>query len=115
MNFLKDSQNTDGGFFYSDLWGSTDSDTNSTAYAVQAILAAGEDPTSGRWVISSTNPISYMLSMQLPDGSFEWMPGYGSNLFATQQVIPALMHKFNPSKVADLPTCPVLFFPLMDR
>jgi len=115
MNFLKDSQNTDGGFFYSDLWGSTESDTNSTAYAVQAILAAGEDPTSGRWVISSTNPISYLLSMQLPDGSFEWMPGYGSNLFATQQAIPALMHKFNPSKVADLPTCPVLLFPLIYR
>jgi len=115
MNFLKDSQNTDGGFFYSDLWGSTDSDTNSTAYAVQAILAAGEDPTSSRWVISSTNPISYLLSMQLPDGSFEWKPGEGSSLLSTQQAIPALMHKFNPSKVADLPTCPVLFLPLMYR
>ena len=115
MNFLKDSQNTDGGFFYSDLWGNTDSDTNSTAYAVQAILAAGEDPTSGRWVISSTNPISYLLSMQLPDGSFEWMPGYGSNLYATQQAIPALMYKYNPTRVATLPTCPVLFFPLIYR
>jgi hypothetical protein len=115
MNFLKNSQNTDGGFYYSDLWGSTESDTNSTAYAVQAILAAGEDPTSGRWVISSTNPISYLLSMQLPDGSFEWKPGESSSLLATQQAIPALMHKFNPSKVADLPTCPVLFFPLTYR
>jgi len=114
MNFLKISQNTDGGFYYSYLWG-TESDTNSTAYAVQAILAAGENPTSGGWVISSTNPISYLLSMQLSDGSFEWMPGYGSNLIATQQAIPALMHKFNPIKVADLPTCPVLFLPLLYR
>jgi len=115
MNFLKGSQNTDGGFYYSDVWGSTESETNSTAYAVQAILAAGEDPTSGRWVISSTNPISYLLNAQLPDGSFEWMPGYGSNLLATQQAIPTLLQKFNPSKMANLPNCPVLFLPLMYR
>jgi hypothetical protein len=115
MNFLENSQNTDGGFYYSDVWGSTESDTNSTAYAVQAILAAGEDPTSDRWVISKTNPISYLLNMQQPDGSFEYMPGFGSNLFATQQAIPALMHKYNPMRVANLPACPVLFFPLMYR
>jgi len=114
MNFLKNSQNTDGGFYYSDGWG-TESDTNSTAYAVQAILAAGEDPTSDQWVISSTNPISYLMNAQLPNGSFEYMPGSGSNLIATQQAIPALMHKYNPSKVANLPICPVLFLPLMYR
>ncbi|MFC2043096.1 prenyltransferase/squalene oxidase repeat-containing protein [Chloroflexota bacterium] len=115
MNFLKNSQNTDGGFYYTDVWGATDSDTNSTAYAVQAILAAGEDPTSGRWVISETNPISYLLNMQLPDGSFEYIPGFGSNLSATQQAIPALMHKFNPLKVNSLPACPVLFLPSVYR
>jgi hypothetical protein len=114
MNFLKNSQNTDGGFYYNNLWG-TESDTNSTAYAVQAIVAAGEDPTSGRWGISETNPISYLLNMQLPDGSFEWKTGEGSNLFATQQAIPALMYKYNPIRVATLPACPAVFFPLIYR
>jgi hypothetical protein len=114
MNFLKNSQNTDGGFNYSDGWG-TESDTNSTAYAMQAILAAGEDPTSSGWVISSTNPISYLLSMQLPDGSYEWMPGSGTNLFTTQQAIPAPTYKFNPLKVNNLPACPVQFMPSVYR
>ncbi len=114
MNFLKNSQITDGGFYFSDGW-STESDPNSTAYAVQAILAAGDDPTSSGWVISSTNPISYLLSMQLQDDSFEWMPGYGSNLFATQQAIPALTYKFNPLKVNNLPACPVQFMPSVYR
>ena len=114
INYLDGSQNSDGGFYYNNLWG-TESDTNSTAYAVQAIVAAGEDPTSGRWVISETNPISYLLNMQLPDGSFEWKPSEGSNLFATQQAIPALMYKYNPIRVATLPVCPTVFFPLIYR
>jgi prenyltransferase beta subunit len=114
LNYLDGSQNSDGGFYYNNLW-VTESDTNSTAYAVQAIVAAGEDPTSGRWVISETNPISYLLNMQLPDGSFEWKPGEDSNLFATQQAIPALMYKYNPIRVATLPACPAVFFPLIYR
>jgi hypothetical protein len=115
MNYIKNSQSpsNDGGFFYTDLFG-TDSDTNSTAYAVQAIVAAGEDPTSGRWVVDSTNPISYLLDMQLPDGSFEWMPGMGSNLFATQQVVPALLQKPFPLKIGELDACPV-YIPLLYR
>jgi hypothetical protein len=110
--YLKSAQNTDGGFTYDPLSNyGTDSDTNSTAYAVQAILAAGEDPTAGRWVISSTNPISYLLSMQLADGSFEYQTGGGSNLLATQQAIPALNLKFYPFKTGEIDQCPITFLP----
>jgi len=113
LNFIKSSQGTDAGFFYSDVY-TTTSDANSTAYAVQAIIAAGDDPTAGKWVVDSTNPISYLLDMQLPDGSFEWMKGAGSNILATQQVIPALLEKPFPITPADLLPCPI-FIPYVSR
>lgn len=114
LNYLKSAQNPDGGFTYDPLsqWG-TDSDTNSTSYVVQAILAAGQDPISGTWVVTNTNPISYLLSMQLSDGSFEWQPGYGSNLLATSQAIPALLGYSFPIRVADLRQCPGVYLPLI--
>ncbi|MGD8753170.1 MAG: prenyltransferase/squalene oxidase repeat-containing protein [Anaerolineales bacterium] len=118
LNFLKSAQNPDGGFTYDpdSIYG-TDSDTNSTAYAVQAIWAAGQDPLTGTWVISNTNPVSYLLSMQLEDGSFEWQSGFGSNLLATQQAIPALLGKAFPFQVSTLETCPgsMLYLPLIQH
>jgi hypothetical protein len=97
LDYLKSAQNSDGGFPYDpvSIWG-TDSDTNSTAWVVQALLALGEDPTSVAWTVNSSNPISYLLSMQLVDGSFEWQTGFGSNLLASQQVIaPLIGHPFS--------------------
>jgi iron complex transport system substrate-binding protein len=113
LNFIKSSQGTDAGFFYSDVY-TTTSDTNSTAYAVQAIIAAGDDPAARKWVVDSTNPISYLLDMQLPDGSFEWMNGAGANILATQQAIPALLEKPFPIAAADLLPCPILI-PFVSR
>ncbi len=114
LNYLDSAQNNDGGFPYDPTspWG-TGSDTNSTAYVVQAILAAGQDPLAGDWVISGTNPISYLLGMQLPDGSFEWQSGLGSNQLATQQAIPALLSRSFPLQVTDLDRCPVYYMPLI--
>lgn len=112
LDYLKSAQNADGGFPYdpNSIWG-TDSDTNSTAYAVQAIRAAGQDPLTGTWVISSTNPINYLLGMQLPDGSFEWQPGYGSNGLATMQASAALLGEVLPYRAAAVSACPALYLP----
>jgi hypothetical protein len=106
LSYLENAQNEDGGFPYSpdSPWGTT-SDANSTAYAVQALLATGEDPLTGTWAISDTNPISYLLSLQLSDGSFEWQEGSGTNLFATRQVIPALLHQPFPLKATSVEDC----------
>ncbi|MBN1145966.1 MAG: hypothetical protein JXA78_01820 [Anaerolineales bacterium] len=112
LNYLKSCQNDNGGFGYDPASGS---DTNSTAVSIQAILAAGQDPVTGTWVISATNPISYLLSVQLPNGSFPWQPAYGEDIFATAQAIPALMGRYFPLKVADLPLCPVAFLPIVRR
>jgi hypothetical protein len=106
LNCLKNAQNDDGGFPYSpeSSWG-TLSDANSTAYVVQALLATGEDPLTGTWTISDTNPVSYMLDLQLPNGAFEWQEGAGADLFATRQVIPALLHRSFPLQAAAVQGC----------
>ncbi len=106
LAYLEGAQNDDGGFPYSpdSPWG-TDSDTNSTAYVVQALYAAGEDPLTGTWAAADGDPISYLLSMQLPDGSFEWQEGFGSNQLATQQAIPALLHRSYPMRISALDSC----------
>ncbi len=117
LGFLKSAQNDDGGFTYDpdSEWG-TNSDTNSTAYAIQAILATGQDPATGMWVVGDTNPINYLTGMQLPDGSFEWQTGIGSNLMATQQAIPALLGRVMPLKMAAaVDACPLQFFPLFTQ
>jgi squalene cyclase len=116
LDFLKTAQNDDGGFTYdpNSAYG-TDSDTNSTAYGLQAIRSAGQDPITGTWVISSTNPISYLLGMQLPDGSFEWQPGFGSNGLATQQAIPALLGRVFPIERGFVEGCPVSFLPIINN
>jgi uncharacterized repeat protein (TIGR01451 family) len=106
LNYLANAQNGDGGFPYdpNSPWG-TDSDTNSTAYVVQALWAVGEDPLTGTWTVTSSNPISFLLSMQLPNGSFEWLKGLGANQLATQQAIPALLHRPFLVKIAEPNLC----------
>ncbi len=116
LAYIKSLQNTDGGFPYNPVPGfpcpsCKDSDTNSTAYVIQAIYAVGQNPITGTWVISGTNPIIYLLNMQLPDGSFEWQKGSGADVLSTQQAIPALLGESMPFQVADLPDCPSLFYP----
>lgn len=115
LNYLKSAQNDDGGFPYdpNSIYG-TDSDTNSTAYVVQAILAADQDPMTGTWIISGTSPISYLLSMQLGDGSFEWQPGLGPNQMATQQAAPALLGRSFPVDITDqVSFCSASFVPVI--
>ncbi len=116
LNFLKTSQNEDGGFPYDpdSSWG-TQSDTNSTAYVVQAIWAAGQDPTVDPWVINQTNPIEFLLNMQLEDGSFEWQDGSGSNLLATQQAIPALLGNPYPFHISTLLECETDYIPSIKK
>jgi hypothetical protein len=100
LNWLKSAQNDDGGFPYNPTseWG-TDSDISSTAYVIQAIMAAGQDPLSLYWQKKGNSPISYMLDLQNENGSF---PGY-SELVSTQQAIPALFGEMGFTKYNYLP------------
>ena len=93
LDFLKAMQNTDGGFGY--LKG-TGTDADSTGLGIQAILALGEDPTAGRWVLAGGTPMTALLALQVasPDadrGAFDFQQEnpLKPNFLATVQAVPA--------------------------
>jgi len=90
LDYLEDAQNDDGGFPYDpkSAWG-TDSDANSTAFVIQALVAAGEK--IGDWDKGGTTPLQALIAFQLDSGAFEWQPGKGENSLATYQAVPALL------------------------
>ncbi len=62
-------------------------DANSTALVVQALIAAGEDPSSPDW----GNAALALAKFQLPDGSLRYLASDDApNLLATLQAIPAM-------------------------
>ncbi len=95
MAYMSAAQNPDGGFPYTpESATDTSSNANSTAFAVQAILAVGQDPLGAAWTtaISATTPISFLLGQQQADGGFAFTTP-PANDFATRQVVPALLGK----------------------
>jgi hypothetical protein len=98
VNYFRSIQNSDGGFPADDGWpGSDQSDANSTAWVIQALRAANEDPFGSRWTVNGQTPLDYMLGRQLADGSLAWQdPAAGSNMFATQQAIAGLLGRSFP-------------------
>ncbi|MEZ4559506.1 MAG: hypothetical protein R2854_24230, partial [Caldilineaceae bacterium] len=97
--FLRRAQNDDGGFGYDPATAAEyGSDANSTAYALQALYALGEDPAGAAWTRGpdGASPIDFLLNAQLDDGTIEWQPGSGANLLATQQAVPALLGRSFP-------------------
>jgi hypothetical protein len=114
LAYLANLQNVDGGFPYA-AGDSAASDANSTAYVVQALVAAGEDLTAPRWTPGGKTPLDYLLDIQLADGSFEWQPGTGANLLATQQAVPALLGWAHPLARRDLVACPGVYLPLVHQ
>ncbi len=106
LAYLQDAQNDDGGFPY--MPQSTfdkSSDTNSTAWVVQALLAAGEDVKSAKWAPKGAGPIDFILGNQLPNGSFEFQKGSG--IFSTEQAVVALLGSSYPMQVRSLDACAV--------
>ena len=78
--FLRRHQNRDGGF---ELTEDRGSDTQSTAWAIQGLLAAGRAP--GKAVFT------YLAKMRRPDGSYRYNARYVTTpLWVTSQVLPAL-------------------------
>lgn len=114
LAYLDALQNTNGGFPYA-AGDTAVSDANSTAYVMQALLAAGEDLASPRWVSGGKTPLDYLLGMQLADGSFEWQPDMGASLLATQQAIPALLGRAHPLARRELAACPGVYLPLVQQ
>jgi len=84
-------QNSDGGFPYQSPsdYGS-DTDANSTAVVLQALLAAGE-PLSN-WTPGGTDPLGALVALHDPaSGAFVWQAALPyPNVLATAQAIPAV-------------------------
>jgi hypothetical protein len=97
LAYLHTQQNADGGFPYvrPSPWGS-DTDANSTAYVVQALEAAGEDPEGPAWTVQGRTPLTALWRLQLPSGAVEWQAGFGENALATYQAVPAFMLRSFP-------------------
>jgi hypothetical protein len=86
LQYLREMQNPDGGF--PEIPGEAESNVASTAWAVQGIWAAGQDPET--WVKGSGNPLSYMASLQQTDGRIRWKASQDLNgIWMTAYVAPA--------------------------
>ncbi len=86
LSYLTSVMAPDGGFAYAvaePLVG----DANSTGVVIQALIAAGEDPSSDTW----GNATAALMAFQNESGAFRYMnDAPDDNLFATLQAIPAL-------------------------
>ena len=81
--FLRRHQNADGGFELSEGRGS---DAQSTAWAIQALIAARRQPGGGAF--------RYLARLRQEDGSYRYSARYATTpLWVTAQVLPALARK----------------------
>jgi hypothetical protein len=88
LTYLRSVQSDDGGFGF--LLGA-DSDPNSTALVIQALVAAGEDiEARGPWDRAGGPPLDALMSYFNSDtGAFQYAGT--DSAFATYQAVPALM------------------------
>jgi prenyltransferase beta subunit len=101
LEYLHKAQEPDGGF--PERPGEGESNVASTAWAVQGLWAAGENPEN--WVKGSgREPLDYMESLQQPDGHIRyrareelngvWVTAYAAPAFAGQPLpIPAVPYE----------------------
>jgi hypothetical protein len=83
LAYLRRLQNRDGGF---ELIPGRGSDAQSTAWAVQAFVAARRSPPKGA--------LAYLRRLRRPDGSFRYSRRYATTpVWVTAQVLPALAGK----------------------
>jgi hypothetical protein len=103
--YYAEIQNDDGGWPYqspSDF--GTDTDANSTSVAIQALIAAGQDPAGADWTTAGgSTPLSALEALQNESGAFAWQAAVpDDNLLATVQALPALAGKALPLATMDV-------------
>jgi prenyltransferase beta subunit len=85
--YLRTTQRDDGGF--AETPHDDESNTASTAWALQALWAAGVDPAT--WRHGGATPLDYLAAMQQPDGSIKYKKDEDmNNLWMTAYAAPAL-------------------------
>ncbi len=97
LDYYRSIQNADGGWPYqSPSSFGTDTDANSTALTIQALIAAGQDLID--WTTGEDgDPIATLEAFQNESGAFAWQAAVpDDNLLATVQALPALAGKAFP-------------------
>ena len=65
--------------------------TDTTAWVASGLVECGIDPQSPEWTtVDGKTPFDYLLSMQAPDGHFEWTSEYGGGAFETYDAVRPL-------------------------
>ncbi|MBS7627064.1 hypothetical protein KEJ51_08565, partial [Candidatus Bathyarchaeota archaeon] len=90
LSYMKSQQLNSGGFGF---MGSSSAETDS--WAIQAIVAAGQDPTSNDWTKNGKTPVDDLLTFQDSGGGFKDYTG-NPNVYTTSCAIPALLGKPYP-------------------
>jgi hypothetical protein len=90
LRCIKSKQMDNGGF---ESFGGTNVGTD--AWAICAIVSAGQDPTSGYWMKNGKTSVDDLLSFRNSDGSFSW-PGGMMKELATSYAILALVGRYYP-------------------
>ena len=105
LDYYASIQNPDGGWPYQNPseFG-TDTDANSTAVTIQALIAAGEDPAGAAWTTDEgATPVAALEALQNESGGFAWQAAVpGDNLLATVQALPALAGEAFPMATMDV-------------
>jgi cobalamin biosynthesis Mg chelatase CobN len=95
VRFLRAAQRPDGGFAQ---MASGDSNAQSTAWAVQGLVAVGRDPRKFR---RSRDPLAYLRSLQAADGSVRYSrTSTQTPVWVTAQALVALEEKPFPLRPA---------------
>jgi len=115
LAYFKLHQKPTGGFEYSAPFAPPgDSDPNSDALVIEALLATGENPTGVAWSISDHNPVTDLLTFRYENGGFGFNRPDSSATAApdaasTTQALPALASAYLPVKRTTgvmPPSCP---------
>lgn len=86
LEYLHEIQDPDGGF--PEFEGEPESNVASTAWAVQGIWAAGQDPET--WLVGEREPLGFMASLQQADGRLRWKASQDLNgVWMTAYAAPA--------------------------
>jgi Prenyltransferase and squalene oxidase repeat len=65
--------------------------TDTTAWVASGLVECGIDPQAPEWTTAAgKTPFDYLLSMQEPDGHFDWTSSYGGGAFETYDAVRPL-------------------------
>ena len=112
LDYLKSTQNPDGGFPYDPKSSfSTSSDASSDSWVISALNKIGESPAS--WTQNSQSPIDHLNTLATATGFYEFQKGTGEDSFTpitTSYALIALLNKSYPVAKFTPPVSPLVSY-----